>query len=45
MNPPYTRSRLAQVDRKIQQMEDELRDLKKERIRIKEESAKARKTT
>jgi len=45
MNQPYTRARLAQVDRKIHQMEEELRDLKNERVRLKEESSKARKTT
>lgn len=45
MNPAYTKQRLTQLDRKIKQMEDELRDLKKERIRFKEESTKSRKKT
>jgi len=45
MNPVYTRARLAQVDKKIHQMEEELRDLKKERIKIKEGIVKARKET
>ncbi len=43
MNPKYTQQRLTQLDRKIKQEEDELRDLKKERVRLKEESVKPKK--
>ena len=45
MNPAYTKARLIQIDRKIHQMEAELRELKKERIKIKEGIAKALKKT
>lgn len=40
MNQAYTKQRLIQLNRKIKQMEEELRDLKNERIRLKEESKK-----
>jgi len=40
MNPPYTKARLAQVTRKIEQIEEELRDLKRMRVKLKGESAK-----
>jgi len=45
MNNAYTRARLAQVDRKIHEMEEELRVLKKERIRLKTESSTERTQT
>jgi hypothetical protein len=45
MNPAYTPSRIAQIDKKIKQMEDEIRDLKKDRVRLKNESAKSGKKT
>lgn len=45
MNPAYTLSRIAQIDKKIKQMEDEIRDLKKDRVRLKNESAKSGKKT
>ena len=45
MNPQHTLARLAQVDKKIRQTEDELRDLKRMRIKLKEGSVKPRKKT
>jgi len=45
MNPAYTKARLTQIDRKIHQTEEDLRELKKERIKIKEGIVKARKET
>jgi len=35
ISPEYVKNRLTQVDNKIGQMEDELRNLKKERAKLK----------
>lgn len=40
MNPQHTLARLAQVDKKIKQAEDELRDLKRMRVKLNGESVK-----
>jgi len=45
MNPQHTLSRLAQVDKKIKQTEEELRELKRMRVKLKEESSKPIKRT
>ncbi len=40
MNKEYALSRLAQIDRKIKQMETELRQIKRDRVNLKAECAK-----
>lgn len=45
MNPQHTLARIAQVAKKIRQMEEELRDLKKVRLKLKGEIVKPRKKT
>lgn len=40
MNEEYARSRLSQLDKKIHQMEAELRQVKKDRVALKNECVK-----